>query len=82
MEDCSLQHDWFPRPLPKNVKIGSDSWVYSSFAFLHFRSRLRHAVVIGNHTGVYNGTFVRPWPEGKRQDRRLLYDCGSHTIYK
>jgi acetyltransferase-like isoleucine patch superfamily enzyme len=52
-----LPHDWFPRPLPPNVQIGARSWVYSSFAFLHYRSQQPVGVRIGNDTGIYNGTF-------------------------
>jgi acetyltransferase-like isoleucine patch superfamily enzyme len=53
----AIPHDWFPKPLPENVQIGDDSWVYSSFAFLHYRSRQACGVRIGSNTGVYNGTF-------------------------
>jgi acetyltransferase-like isoleucine patch superfamily enzyme len=52
-----LPHDWFPRPLPENVQIGPRTWVYSSFAFLHYRSQRECGVRIGHDTGVYNGTF-------------------------
>jgi acetyltransferase-like isoleucine patch superfamily enzyme len=50
-----LDHDWYPAPLPDHVTIGDDSWVYSSFAFIHDRSQ--RGVVIGRDAGVYNGTF-------------------------
>jgi acetyltransferase-like isoleucine patch superfamily enzyme len=53
----SLPHDWFPRPLPTNVQIGPRSWVYSTFAFLHYRSQSDCGVRIGHDTGIYNGTF-------------------------
>src|SRR4051812_3028967 len=52
-----LAHDWFSRPVPDNVQIGAGSWLYSSFAFLHYRSRSQCGVRIGKHTGIYNGTF-------------------------
>ncbi|MBW3623790.1 MAG: acyltransferase [Armatimonadetes bacterium] len=52
-----LGHDWFPRPLPSNISLGERSWLYSSFAFLHYRSRSPQGVVIGHDSGVYNGTF-------------------------
>jgi acetyltransferase-like isoleucine patch superfamily enzyme len=57
MSAVSLPHDWYPRPVPENVQIGARSWLYSSFAFLHYRSRRPVGVRIGNDTGVYNGTF-------------------------
>jgi acetyltransferase-like isoleucine patch superfamily enzyme len=53
----TLPHDWFPKPLPNNVQIGPQSWLYSSFAFLHYHSRRPIGVRIGHDTGVYNGTF-------------------------
>lgn len=53
----SLEHDWFSKPVPENVVMGSQSWLYSSFAFSHYESRLPGAVNIGNDTGIYNGTF-------------------------
>jgi acetyltransferase-like isoleucine patch superfamily enzyme len=52
-----LPHDWFPRPLPANVEIGESSWLYSSFAFLHYTSQKNCGVRIGHNTGIYNGTF-------------------------
>jgi acetyltransferase-like isoleucine patch superfamily enzyme len=57
-----LEHDWFPAPLPAAVSIGDDSWLYSSFAFIHYQSQ--RGVVIGQHTGVYNGTFFDLGPNG------------------
>lgn len=62
-----LSHDWFPRPLPSNVRIGERSWCYSSFAFLHCRSQNAIGVEIGNDTGIYNGTFFDLGPEGTVQ---------------
>ena len=41
-----LPHDWYPEPLPPNVTIGERSWIYSSFAFSHFRSKIDPAVQI------------------------------------
>jgi acetyltransferase-like isoleucine patch superfamily enzyme len=60
-----LEHDWFPRPLPDNVTIGARSWLYSSYAFLHCRSRRPCSVRIGQDCGVYNGSFFELGPEGE-----------------
>jgi acetyltransferase-like isoleucine patch superfamily enzyme len=58
-----LDHDWFSRPVPDNVVIGERSWVYSSFAFLHYESRRPKAISIGHDTGIYNGTFFDLGPK-------------------
>lgn len=62
-----LEHDWFPAPVPGNVLIGERSWLYSSFAFRHYRSEKTVGVRIGHDTGLYNGTFFDLGPEGEVQ---------------
>lgn len=64
MRERRLEHDWFSWPLPENVQIGTRSWLYSSFAFLHYRSQWPDGVVIGNNTGIYEGTFFELGPQG------------------
>ena len=60
-----LPHDWFPAPLPANLVSGAGSWIYSSFAFLHYRSARRCGVNVGHDTGIYNGTFFDLGPEAE-----------------
>jgi acetyltransferase-like isoleucine patch superfamily enzyme len=60
-----LPHDWFHRPLPTNVDIEASSWLYSSFAFLHYNSQRDCGVRIGRKTGIYNGTFFDLDVEGE-----------------
>ena len=55
----TLEHDWWPRPVPRNVVIGEGSWIYSSYAFLHYRSEKPCGVRIGHDTGVYVGTMFQ-----------------------
>jgi acetyltransferase-like isoleucine patch superfamily enzyme len=62
MAGVVLEHDWYPAPLPDSVTVGDDSWIYSSFAFIHNHSR--RGVVIGRDSGVYNGTFFDLGPDG------------------
>ena len=59
-----LEHDWFPAEVPANVRLGSGSWLYSSHAFRHFRSELDPGVVIGDHCGVYVGSYFNLGPRG------------------
>lgn len=62
---AQLAHDWYDRPLPQNVRIGAGSWLYSSYAFLAYRSRRRWGVSIGQHSGIYHGTFFNLGPRGR-----------------
>ena len=52
-----FEHDWFSRPVPSNVEIGARSWLYSAFAFVHYRSKTPVGVRIGCDSGIYHGTF-------------------------
>lgn len=61
----TLEHDWFPEPLPDNVFIGERSWCYSSFSFLHFRSQRPRALSVGDDTGIYHGCFFDLGPNGQ-----------------
>ncbi|HXI71482.1 MAG TPA: acyltransferase [Verrucomicrobiae bacterium] len=63
--EAYLPHDWFPRPLPANVVLGARSWCYSSFAFLHYRSRQPCGVRVGHDSGIYHGTFFDLGPDGE-----------------
>jgi len=57
----SLAHDWFPRPLPDQVRLGDRTWLYSSYAFRHSFGVVR----IGADCGVYNGTHFELGPEAE-----------------
>lgn len=60
-----LEHDWYPAPVPGNVTIGDGSWLWSSYAFAHYRSCRPVGVAIGAHTGVYETTFFGLGPRGE-----------------
>ncbi|MFC1760904.1 acyltransferase [Planctomycetota bacterium] len=60
-----LEHDWFPEPLPDNVELGSRSWLYSSFAFRHYRSQKPCGLHVGHDSGLYHGTFFDLGPAGE-----------------
>ena len=64
-EQKYLPHDWFPEPLPPNVKIGPRSWLYSTFAFVHYRSHQPVGLLVGHDSGLYHGTFLDLGPKGE-----------------
>jgi hypothetical protein len=61
----ALGHDWFDRPLPDNVRIGAGSWLHSSYAFLHNRSRRPCALSVGRNSGIY-GAASSSWDRKER----------------
>lgn len=65
MPAATLPHDWFPRELPGNVQIGEGSWLYSAFAFAHYRSERPTGVRVGRNSGLYEGTFFELGPLGE-----------------
>ncbi len=61
----ALEHDWFPRPLPANAAIDEQSWLHSSYAFLHYRSTRPRGLRAGHDTGIYVETFFDLGPKGE-----------------
>ena len=60
-----LAHDWVLQDLPPNVILGPRSWLYSAYAFLHYRSRADVGVSIGSDSGIYHGTFFELGEHGR-----------------
>src|SRR5256885_12557788 len=60
-----LEHDWYSRPLPDNVVLGERSWLYSSYAFLHYQSERPCGVRIGHDCGIYINTLFDLGPDGE-----------------
>jgi acetyltransferase-like isoleucine patch superfamily enzyme len=67
MKGRHLPHDWYAAPVPDNVQLGERSWIYSSYAFLHYHSRQKVGVRIGHDTGVYIGTMFEVGRHGRVQ---------------
>jgi len=65
MTNTVLHDDWFPRPLPANVALGEGSWLYSAYAFLHYRSTRSCGLRVGCHTGIYIGSIFDIGPAGE-----------------
>jgi acetyltransferase-like isoleucine patch superfamily enzyme len=71
MASLHLEHDWFSLPIPNNVRLGARSWLHSSFAFAHYRSRAAIGVRVGSDTGLYAGTFFDLGPQA-------IVEVGNH----
>lgn len=61
----TLEHDWYPQALPDNVEVGEGTWLYSTFSFLHYRSRRPVGARIGRHCGIYIGTLFDLGPNAE-----------------
>src|SRR6476660_4104247 len=95
-EANKLAHDWFARSLPAGVEIGSGSWLYSSFAFLHCYSHRPVPVRIGASSGIYVGTHFELGCNGEvevgnfctlvgaiiRTDRRVVIEDYSFIAHE
>lgn len=60
-----LDHDWYPAAVPPNVRLGRGSWLYSSFAFLHYRSRRPVGLRVGESSGIYIDTLFDLGPDAE-----------------
>ena len=67
-----LEHDWYSAPVPANVEIGAGTWLYSSYAFLHYRSTRPCGLRLGRECGVYINTMFDIGPDGE-------VEIGDHT---
>jgi len=65
MNPRRLEHDWFSAPLPPPVELGDGTWLYSSFAFRHYRSQAPLGLRVGHDTGLYHGTFFDLGPQAQ-----------------
>ena len=50
-----MEGDWWPHPIPPNVKFGDGFYCESAQIFRHLRSAKPRAVVIGDHVSCYAG---------------------------
>jgi acetyltransferase-like isoleucine patch superfamily enzyme len=62
-----LEHDWFSHPIPENVILGERTWLYSSYAFIHYQSQATLGLLVGHDSGLYHGTFFDLGPQGSVQ---------------
>jgi len=91
-EAMHIPGDWHDGYIPDNVVVGSDSYIETSYSFLRYRSAADPGVVIGQSTGVYQGTMfdLGPHAQVKIGDYVLMHgvriiadtavEIGSHTM--
>lgn len=58
-ERTYLEHDWYAGGIPRNVEIGRDVYVDTSYGFASFASHREPGLVLGAASGAYDrATFV------------------------
>lgn len=67
-----LEYDWFHRPLPRNVELGPNVYIESSYVFAAFHSEAPRALVMGEGSGAYDLTSLATGPAGR-------IEIGSYT---
>jgi acetyltransferase-like isoleucine patch superfamily enzyme len=60
-----LDHDWYPRPIPANVALGSDVYLDSAYGFAAFHSQREPGAVLGDACGAYDRATLVAGPEGQ-----------------
>jgi len=59
-----LDHDWLDLDIPENVVLGEQTYLYSAYAFLRYRSEAAVGLRVGRHTAVYDATMFDLGPRG------------------
>lgn len=57
--------DWFDAALPANTQIDPTTFLFSAYAFNHYRSTRPCGVRVGDNTGLYDGTMFELGPHGQ-----------------
>lgn len=71
--DRTIDHDWFPKPIPPGVVWGDGFYCETAGVFRLMRSKLDPAVVIGKHVSSYGGCSFSIGPNG-------FCSVGDHTL--
>lgn len=69
--------DWFDAELPENADIDPTSYLFSAYAFNHYRSALPCGVRIGDNCGLYDGTMFELGTRGHVEIGRYCTVNGS-----
>ena len=62
--DGRVDSDWWPKPIPPNVKFGEGFYCESAQIFRHLRTEKPGAVMIGKHVSCYAGCSFAIGAEG------------------
>lgn len=62
-----IEHDWFNRPVPKNVRLGSNVYVESAYGFAAFFSEQDPGLAMEEGSGAYGLTSFFVGPAGRVQ---------------
>jgi len=60
-----LEHDWFQRPLPSNIRLGRNTYVESAAVFSAFFSECDPGLTMGEGSGIYGVTSFFAGPKGR-----------------
>jgi acetyltransferase-like isoleucine patch superfamily enzyme len=60
-----VEHDWFGRGLPPNVRIGRDVYIDTAYGFAPFRSAETPGLALGDASGAYDRTTFVVGPRGR-----------------
>jgi acetyltransferase-like isoleucine patch superfamily enzyme len=59
-----VEHDWYARAIPPNVRIGQDVYIDTAYGFAPFRSSQEPGLVLGDAGGAYDRTTFVIGPRG------------------
>ncbi len=55
LENRRVEGDWYDKPIPEGVSWGEGFYLETAGVFRHFRSKVPHALRIGNYVSCYSG---------------------------
>jgi acetyltransferase-like isoleucine patch superfamily enzyme len=59
MPGQEIEHDWYHRPLPRNIDLRPGAFVETAFSFAAFASKENPGLILAEAAGVYgNATFI------------------------
>ncbi|MBA2706506.1 MAG: acyltransferase [Gemmatimonadaceae bacterium] len=75
-----LAGDWYPLGLPRNIILGSDVYLDSSYGFAGFHSLMTPGLTIGKASGVYDRAALIVGPRGSVSVGEFTVLNGTYLI--